>query len=138
MRAALLPVVLSLTACEAPPLEAQLTITQGLYGQLTQRCDGEGCVGAPRVGSPVGFFDGSPFARDGGVAPEPRLTTTSSSSGLYEFALDSGTRGYLAIGEPRPGVGIQWFTATAVTIPRGLGRVDWQAGGNEGTWRDVK
>lgn len=138
MRAATVLALAWLAACEAPSLESQLTITQGLYGQLTQRCDGEGCAGAPRAGSTVGFFDGSPFERDGGVGPEPRLSTTSSATGLYEFALDSGTRGYLAIGEPRTGFGIQWFTATSVLVPRGLGRVDWQAGGNEGTWRDVK
>lgn len=130
---------LVVVACgPAAPLEDQLTITQGLYGQLTQRCDGEGCVGAPREGSPVGWFDVSPFSRDGGAAPQPLAETTSGRNGFYEFALDAGQRGYVAIGEPRTGSGTQWFTASSVFIPRGLARVDWQAGGNEGTWRDVK
>ncbi len=134
-----LPLLAILLSCEpAPPLEARLSITQGLYGQLTQRCDGEGCTGAPRSGSPVGWFDVSPFSRDGGVAPQPLLETSSAHDGLFEFAIDSGTRGYLAIGEPRTGFGTQWFTATSVFVPRGLARVDWQAGGSEGTWRDVQ
>lgn len=120
-------------------VEGQLTITQGLYGQLTQRCEGAGCVGAPRVGTPVGWFAGNPFALDGGVAPAPLKETTSKANGFFELALDSNTRGYLALGKPEATQGTVWFTATAVSIPRGLARVDWQAAAaNEGVWTDVR
>ena len=132
---------LLLTGCgTSTEVEGQLTITQGLYGQLTQRCDQPAaCVGAPRVGTPVAWFEVSPYATDGGVKPTPVRESTSGTNGFYEFALDSNARGYLAIGELRPTNGVQWFTATSVLVPRGLGRVDWRAGpGNDGTWSDVK
>lgn len=120
-------------------VEGQLTITQGLYGQLTQRCDGAGCLGAPKVGTPVAWFDTNPYgASDAGVKPTPKLETTTKANGFYELALDSGARGYLAVGEDRTN-GVQWFTATSAFVPRGLGRLDWHAGpGNDGTWTDVK
>lgn len=129
-----------LAACgPSPELEAQLTVTQGVYGQLTQRCDEPGCVGTPRVGTPLGWFDRSPFVTDGGVAPEPVLTTTSGANGFFELALDSNVRGYLAVGREKTSVGTSWFTATAVTVPRGLARVDWQATAEaEGRWTDVR
>ena len=118
-------------------VEPQLTITQGLYGQLTQACKELDCVGAPREGSPVAWFDRSPYVTDGGVKPEPVFESVSGKNGFYEFAIDSNVRGYLAIGELRPTNGVQWFTATAATIPRGLARIDWRAGpGNDGTWTD--
>jgi hypothetical protein len=120
-------------------IEPQLTVTQGLYGQLTQRCDQQGCVGAPREGTPVAWFDRSPFATDGGVKPTPIRESVSGKNGFYEFAIESNQRGYLAIGELRTTTGVQWFTATAATIPRGLARIDWRAGPtNEGTWSDVR
>lgn len=119
-------------------VEAQLTITQGLYGQLTQRCEAAGCVGAPREGSPLAWFAVSPWATDGGTNPAPLQETVSGKHGFYEFALDSNVHGYLAIGELKAATGVQWFTATALSVPRGLARVDWQAGGNEGTWTDVR
>lgn len=120
-------------------IEPQLTITQGLYGQLTQRCEQKDCVGAPREGAPVAWFDRSPYSSDGGVKPTPVKETTSGKNGFYELALDSNARGYLAIGLPEASSGLQWFTATAATIPRGLARLDWHAGpGNEGTWTEVK
>lgn len=120
-------------------IEPQLTITQGLYGQLTQRCEQKDCVGAPREGAPVAWFDRSPYSTDGGVKPAPVKETTSGKNGFYELALDSNARGYLAIGLPEASSGVQWFTATSATIPRGLARLDWHAGpGNEGTWTDVK
>lgn len=135
-----LPLALLAAAC-APPadVDAQVTITQGLYGQLTQRCDEAGCVGAPRVGAPLGWFDRSPWATDGGDAPEPLLTTTSGANGFFELALDSNVRGYLAVGREKTSVGTSWFTTTAVTVPRGLARVDWQAtADSEGRWTDVR
>ena len=118
-------------------VEPQLTITQGLYGQLTQRCDRMDCVGAPREGSQVAWFDRSPYVTDGGVRPEPVFQSVSVKNGFYEFAIDSNVRGYLAIGEPSTSSGVRWFTSTAATIPRGLARIDWRAGpGNDGTWTD--
>lgn len=128
-----------LAACGTPDIDTQVTITQGLYGQLTQRCDTSGCVGAPRAGTPIAWFDRSPWPTDGGVAPEPVLTTTSGANGFYELALDSNVRGYLALGLQKATVGTAWFTATSVSIPKGLGRVDWQAtAANEGRWTDVR
>lgn len=120
-------------------VEPQLTITQGLYGQLTQRCDSMNCLGVPREGAPVAWFDRSPYATDGGVNPSPLQERVSGKNGFYEFSIDSNQRGYLAIGALRPTNGVQWFTATAATIPRGLGRIDWHAGPeNDGTWTDVR
>ena len=118
-------------------IEPQLTLTQGLYGQLTQKCDPKGCIGAPRVGTPVAWFERSPFSTDGGVAPLQE--STSGKNGFFEFNLASNSRGYLAIGELKPSSGVQYFSATAALIPLGLARIDWHAGpGNEGTWTDVK
>jgi hypothetical protein len=120
-------------------VEPQLTITQGLYGQLTQSCTQKDCIGAPREGSPVGWFDRSPYATDGGVNPEPLQQVTSGKNGFYELPLDSNARGYLAIGQLRPSSGVQWFTATSALIPRGLARIDWHASSaNEGVWTNVK
>jgi hypothetical protein len=120
-------------------VEPQVTITQGLYGQLTQSCMGSGCVGAPRVGTNVAWFDTNPYgANDAGVKPTPVFEKVTTTNGFYEFALEASTRGYLAVGEPRTN-GVQYFTATATTIPRGLARIDWHAGpGNDGTWTDVR
>lgn len=125
------------TACgTSTDVESQLTITQGLYGQLTQRCDQPDCVGAPRVGTPVAFFTSNPLVNP---PPSPMLETTSKANGFFEFALDSGARGYLALGKPDTTRGTVWFTATSVLIPRGLGRVDWRATAqNEGQWTDVR
>lgn len=136
----LLAFALLAAAC-APPLDvdSQVTITQGLYGQLTQRCDEAGCTGAPRVGAPLGWFERAPWATDGGAAPEPRFTTTSGANGFFQLPLDSNVRGYLAVGREKTTVGTSWFTATAVTVPRGLARVDWQATADpEGRWSDVR
>ena len=120
-------------------VESQVTITQGLYGQLTQTCSTMGCVGAPREGAPVAWFDRSPYATDGGMNPAPLQEGVSGKNGFYQFALDSNVHGYLAIGELRPTNGVQYFTATALVIPHGLARVDWHAGpGNDGTWTDVR
>lgn len=121
-------------------VEAQLTISQGLYGQLTQSCTGTNCLGAPRVGTPVAWFDANPYmANDAGVKPSPVKETTSGTNGFFELALDSNVKGYLAIGESRPTNGVQYFTATSASIPRGLARIDWHAGpGNDGTWTNVK
>ncbi len=135
-----LSVFLVLVGCgTSTEIEPQLTLTQGLYGQLTQPCTGMGCVGVPRVGTPVAWFDRSPYeTSDAGVKPQPVLETSSTKNGFYEFALDSGVRGYLAVGEARTN-GVQWFTATSAAIPRGLARIDWHAGpGNDGTWTDVR
>ena len=132
--------LLWLSSCgTSTDVEPQLTLAQGLYGQLTQKCDPKDCVGAPRVGTPVAWFERSPFSTDGGVAPMPLQESTSGKNGFFEFGLDSNVRGYLAIGELRPSSGVRYFSATAATIPRGLARIDWHAGpGNEGTWTDVK
>ena len=131
--------LLTLGCGTSTEVEKQVTITQGLYGQLTQRCDTPDCVGAPREGAPVAWFDVSPYSTDGGVKPTPVHESVSGKNGFYEFALDSNVRGYLAIGELRPTNGVQWFTATALVIPHGLARVDWHAGpGNDGTWSDVR
>ncbi|MBL8911823.1 MAG: hypothetical protein JNM17_14110 [Archangium sp.] len=121
-------------------IESQVTITQGLYGQLTQSCMGSGCIGAPRVGTNVAWFATNPYEKnDAGVEPKALFETLSSKEGVYEFALDSSTRGYLAIGLPRATSGVEYFTATAANIPRGLARIDWHAGpGNDGTWTDVR
>lgn len=139
MRRLCLLSLLSLGCGTNTEVEPQLTITQGLYGQLTQRCDQKDCIGAPREGTPVAWFDRSPYATDGGMDPAPLQEGVSGKNGLYEFAIDSNSRGYLAIGELRPTNGVQWFTATAASVPRGLARIDWHAGpGNEGTWIDVR
>ncbi|MGV3621269.1 MAG: hypothetical protein ACO1OB_10650 [Archangium sp.] len=128
-----LPLLL-LSGCLTSEVEPQVTITQGLYGQLTERCEGDDCLGTPRVGAHVGWFETNPF--DG--SPEPVQELRSKANGFYELNLEAATRGYLAIGVDRPGR-IYWFTATATSIPRGLGRIDWQAGpGEEGTWKDVQ
>jgi hypothetical protein len=121
-------------------VEPQLTITQGLYGQLTQSCQEMGCVGAPREGTPVAWFKTSPFSTtDGGVRPMPVEEKVSGKNGFYEFAIESNERGYLALGKPEATQGIVWFTATAATIPRGLARIDWRASAdNEGIWTDVR
>ena len=142
-RVRLLPFVIAsfLLACGTnTEVEPQLTITQGLYGQLTERCEQTGCVGAPRQGTPVGWFDVNPFNKtDGGTFPQAAIEKTSGANGLFEFALDAGARGYLAIGEVRTTQGVVWFSATSTVIPKGLARVDWHVGpGNEGTWTDVK
>lgn len=120
-------------------VEDELTIDQGLYGQLTTRCTEAGCVGAPHGGVPVAWFTQNPYATDdAGVRPAPVRETTSASSGFWQFALDAGARGYLAIGEPSATSGTVWFTATAADVPRGLGRVDWHVGPqDEGTWTTV-
>ncbi|MFT3712293.1 MAG: hypothetical protein QM817_32000 [Archangium sp.] len=120
-------------------VEPQVTITQGLYGQLTQSCMGTGCVGTPRVGTNVAWFDTNPYSTDdAGVKPKAVFEKVTTTNGFYEFALDASARGYLAIGEDRTN-GVQYFTATGATIPRGLARIDWHAGpGNDGTWTDVR
>ena len=121
-------------------VEPQLTITQGVYGQLTERCDSEDCVGAARVGTPVAWFDGNPFTRnDAGMLPAPSLELVSGRNGFYEFPLDAGVRGYLAIGKQSTTNGVQWFSAKGTVLPLGLGRVDWRASAdNEGIWTNVK
>ena len=120
-------------------VEPQLTITQGLYGQLTKRCTGVNCVGAPLEGAPVGWFAQSPFPADGGTRPMPVHDAVSGKNGFYEFTVDSNTRGYLAVGQASAAEGVIWVTATATTVPRGLGRLDWYAGpDNDGTWSDVR
>lgn len=128
----LLPLLLLVTACGLnTDIESQVTITQGVYGQLTQK-------GAPRTGTPVAWFDQSPYASDAGVKPTPLFQTTSKANGVFELSIDSNTRGYLAIGEDRTN-GTQWFTATSALIPRGLTRIDWQTGpGSDGTWTNVR
>lgn len=139
-RALVLAVVLA-SACggTSTDVEAQVTITQGLYGQLTKRCDGEGCVGAVLEGAPVGWFATSPWATDGGMDPPPAQETTSGKNGFYEFSLDSNVKGYVAVGQVNPTTGVVWVTAKQVTVPKGLARVDWRGGpGNEGTWTQVK
>lgn len=120
-------------------VEPQVTITQGLYGQLTNSCMGTSCVGTPREGTPIAWFDTNPYGTtDGGVKPQPLHERTAGKNGFYEFALDSNVRGYLAIGESRTN-GVQWFTTTSATIPKGLARIDWHAGPtNDGTWTDVR
>lgn len=140
MKRALTVALLGLSCGTNTMIEGQVTITQGLYGQLTQPCMGANCVGTPRVGAEVAWFGSNPYATDdAGVKPSPLLTTTSSKEGVYEFALDAGARGYLAIGEFRTTSGVQYFTATSANIPRGLARIDWQAGSDiEGTWTNVK
>lgn len=121
-------------------VEPQLTITQGLYGQLTKRCTGMGCVGAPLEGAPVGWFDRTPFPTDGGVPPAPVTEFVSGQNGFYELGVDSNARGFLAVGQKSATtLGVTWVTATATTVPRGLGRIDWSAGpGDDGTWTDVR
>lgn len=139
LRLCAVSLLLGLACGTTTEVEPQLTITQGLYGQLTQRCEQPDCVGEPRLGTPVAWFDRSPWVTDGGTSPAPLQETTSGKNGLYQFAIDSNERGYLAIGQPRATVGVEWFTATAATIPRGLARIDWRAGPeNEGTWTDVR
>ncbi|MEW5741295.1 MAG: hypothetical protein AB1938_20400 [Myxococcota bacterium] len=140
MRRFVIGVALALASCgPAPDLESQLTITQGLYGQLTKRCDGDGCVGAPLEGTPVGWFSTSPWSTDGGVDPAPLQETKSGKNGLYEFPIESNTKGYVAVGQLEPTTGVHWLTATSVTVPKGLARVDWRGGpGPEGTWTDVR
>lgn len=126
-------------ACGTPDIDASVTISQGVYGQLTKRCDGAGCAGDPLSGAPVAWFDSAPWSTDGGADPIPRQETTSGSNGLYQFAIDSNVKGYVAIGQRVATSGTTWVTATAVTVPKGLARVDWQGGnGNEGTWTQVK
>lgn len=126
--------------CGPPPaLEEQLTISQGLYGQLRKRCEGTGCVGAPLEGAKVGWFAASPWATDGGVDPPPLQEATSKKNGLYEFSIDSNTKGYVAVGRVEPTTGVRWVTATTATVPRGLARVDWQGALDPaGTWTDVR
>lgn len=126
--------LLILSGCLSSEVEPQVTITQGLYGQLTEACEGADCLGKPRVNAHVGWFATSPF--DG--SPEPLQSLRSKTNGFYELNVDAATKGYLAIGIDRPGR-IYWFAATATSIPRGLGRIDWQAGPDEdGTWKDVQ
>lgn len=127
------------SACLTADVEPQLTIMQGLYGQLTEACQGDDCLGKPRVGALVGWFDSSPqgTSADGGT-PEPRLELRTKANGFYELALDPAAKGYLAIGADRPGR-VVWFTSTATSIPRGLARLDWQANDDDlGVWKDVK
>jgi len=133
--------LLLLAACgTSTDVESQLTITQGVYGQLTGVCSGDGCLGAPVVGAPIAWFDTSPFVTDGGVAPAPVTQATSGKNGFYELPIASNARGYLALGQDVPTTGVRWFTATTlVTVPKGLARVDWRAGaGNEGTWLEIR
>ncbi len=131
--------VLALSCGTTTEVEPQLTITQGLYGQLTRRCTPADCVGAPLEGAPVGWFDRSPFPGDGGVRPTPVKELSSGKNGFYELGLDSNTRGYLAIGQKSAAEGVIWVTATTALVPLGLGRIDWYAGpGNDGTWTDVR
>jgi hypothetical protein len=121
-------------------VESQVTITQGLYGQLTKRCDKPGCVGAPIEGTPVAWFKTSPFSTtDGGVSPMPVQETVSKTNGFYELAIDSNERGYLALGRHETTQGTVWFTATSALIPRGLARIDWRGSeDNEGIWTDAR
>ncbi len=139
MRWSVLVVASSLSSCLGSEVESQLTITQGLYGQLTDACEGEACLGQPRVGAPVGWFDDSPLrAGDDGGVPEPRSTSRTQENGFYELALEPATKGYFAIGSERSDR-VVWFTATAANVPRGLGRLDWQASDDVmGVWKDVK
>ena len=126
--------LLFLSGCLTSEIEPQVTITQGLYGQLTESCEGADCLGKPRVGAHVGWFATSPFTG----TPEPMFEVRSTTNGFFELNLDAATKGYLAIGVDRPGR-VYWFTATATSVPRGLGRIDWQAGpGEDGTWKDVQ
>jgi hypothetical protein len=132
--------LLGLACGTSTEVEPQLTITQGLYGQLTNSCTGMNCIGTPREGTPIAWFDTNPYATtDAGVKPQPVIERTTGKNGFYEFALESNVRGYLAIGEQRTTNGVQWFTATSSTIPKGLARIDWHAGPtNDGTWTDVR
>ena len=130
-------VLLSLTGCTTnTAVEDELSITQGLYGQLTTRCTEADCVGAPNAGVTIAWFDRNPnLTDDAGVGPSPVLQTTSAASGFWEFGLDAGARGYLAIGKPSTQNGTLWFTSISTSVPRGLGRVDWHVGPeDEGTW----
>lgn len=139
MRWSLLVAASSLCGCLTSEVEPQLTITQGLYGQLTEACEGAGCLGTPRVGAPVAWFDVSPAARqaDGGY-PEPVKELRSQANGFYELDLEPAAKGYVAVGFVRAD-GVRWFTSKPASVPRGLGRVDWRAGPDEeGTWTDVK
>ena len=132
--------LLLLSGCgTSTEVEPQLTITQGLYGQLTESCTQKDCIGAPRKGTPVGWFDRSPFVTDGGVAPVPLQTMTTTETGLFQFPIPSNERGYLAIGRPEASIGTRWFSATSALIPLGLARIDWHASpANEGVWTNVK
>ena len=121
-------------------VEPQVTITQGVYGQLTKRCDKPGCVGDPITGTPVAWFKTYPFSTtDGGMAPMPIVQTTSGTNGFYELAVESNERGYLALGREVTTQGTVWFTATSAVIPRGLARIDWRGSeDNEGIWTDAR
>jgi hypothetical protein len=140
MARALLLLLLLVGCGTSTDVESQLTITQGVYGQLTARCDGAGCVGAPLEGRPMAWFDQSPWPTDGGVAPSPVTQTTSGKNGFYELAVDSNAKGYIALGQSQATTGVQWVTATPpVTVPKGLARVDWRGGpDNAGTWTEVR
>lgn len=135
----LLLVACLFSGCLSSEIEPQVTITQGLYGQLTEACTGENCLGKPRIDARLAWFEVSPFSKtaDGG-RPEPLFETRSKTNGFFELALEPAAKGYLTIGSSRS-TRDDWFTATATSIPRGLGRVDWQAGPeDQGTWTDVK
>lgn len=139
VRFLLLLALFALSACGTPDLDASVTITQGVYGQLTKRCTGDGCVGAPLEGTPVAWFETSPWSTDGGVDPRPSQESTSGANGLYQFSVASNVKGYVAVGQNVATTGVTWVTATPVTVPKGLARVDWYGGpGNEGTWTQVK
>ncbi len=124
------------TACVAD-VESQVTIKQGLYGQVRETCSKEDCEGAPRVNAQVGWFLTNPLIHDGGVQT-PAVLTTTNASGFFELTLDAGTQGYLSIGTTAKTPTL-YFTATQERVPRGTGRIDWQANGaEEGTWLHVR
>lgn len=119
-------------------VESQVTITQGVYGQLLAGCDTPGCSTSYLPSRDVGLFDVQVVRNDAGVFPAPLVHVTSRDRGFYEIGVDAGSF-FLAIGQPDTARGgTSWFTSTSVRVPVGVGRVDWVSGPGGGNFTTVK
>lgn len=117
-----LALLLLLTGCGInDDVSAQLTIVNGVYGQLLAGCDTPTCGGGYSSGVSVSLASSLP---DGGVAAAG--STTTDGQGFYQLAADAGAYRLCAYAG---GV------CTEVVLPEGRLRVDHTSGPGGGIWR---
>lgn len=132
------PAVLSiaLAACAATPIDTPLedivTIRHGVYGRLTETSDVGGVPDSVYPNAAV-----TVYLRD---APYTQVAqTTSDSTGVYQFEIDTGRYEICTLGNPRETIAGQWQDncaggCTFIDVFQDLVRLDWAANLSGGWW----
>jgi len=91
-------------------IEDEITIEQGVYGQLLKGCDG--CTDQPAVNEEVTVY----------VPGHDDQSVMSDGHGVYELGLPAGDYTLCT------------SVCTPITVPYGIIRYDWTSGPGGGTW----